>query len=482
MEAKNLIIFMSDGHDPRYLGSAGHSLMHTPALDRLAARGIRFSNAYTPCPICVPARASFATGRHVHQTRCWDNAHAYDGKIPGWALRVQRAGHLIEAIGKMHFRRAEDPLGFDRQHEPMHIVDGIGMVWGALRDPFPTLDPPFRLIKNVGVGVSNYNLYDRRIANQASEWLKARAREGGGPWVLYVGFVAPHPPFIVPREYLDRYPLDRVPLPKAHDMPAENLHPWIRAQREFIAQDRFFRDDEERRIAYASYLALLSFVDAQIGFVLDTLEELGLEANTRILYTSDHGDSPGARGLWGKFNFYEESAKVPMILAGPDIEAGKVSETPVSLIDVHATVLNALGIAQLECEESLDGTSLFEIAAAPTDPERIVLSQYHAFASPTGGFMLRKGRFKYHYYVGYRPELFDLERDPEEFSDLAADPGYAAVLTEMDARLRDRLDPEAVDRQAKADQARLIERHGGPENVLGIGAPGTTPVPGYGQE
>ena len=250
MDGKNLMIFMSDGHDPRYLGSAGHPLMHTPALDRLAERGTLFSNAYTACPICVPSRASFATGRHVHETGCWDNAHAYNGEIPGWAQLVQQAGHPIEAIGKMHFRRAEDPLGFDRQHEPMHIADGVGMVWGAIRDPFPSLNPPFQLIKRVGVGVSNYNLYDRRIANHASEWLKARANTRDEPWVLYVGFVAPHPPFLVPREYLDRYPLDDVPLPKAHDMPAERLHPWVRAQGEFIAQDGFFRDDEERRLAY----------------------------------------------------------------------------------------------------------------------------------------------------------------------------------------------------------------------------------------
>lgn len=477
MGARNLIVFMSDGHDPRYLGSAGHPLMDTPALDRLAARGVRFANAYTPCPICVPARASFATGRHVHETGCWDNAHAYDGETPGWAQRVQRAGHPIEAIGKMHFRRAEDPLGFDRQHEPMHIVDGIGMVWGALRDPFPKLDPPFRLIKTVGAGVSNYNLYDRRIANRAAEWLKARANDDK-PWVLYVGFVAPHPPFIVPREYLDRYPLDDIPLPKAHDMAADRLHPWVRAQREFIAQDSFFRDDDERRLAYASYLGLLSFVDAQVGFVLDALEELGLDADTRILYTSDHGDSPGARGLWGKFNFFEEAAKVPLILAGPDIEPGAVCETPVSLVDIHPTVLDALAV---EPSES-DGESLFDIAAAPADPKRIVLSQYHAFASPTGGFMLRRGRYKYHYYVGHGPELYDLDADPEELRDLAGDPAHAGVLAEMEALLRDRLDPEEVDSRAKEDQARLIERHGGPEKALHAGAPGTTPVPGYGQE
>ena len=482
MDAKNLIIFMSDGHDPRYLGSAGHQLAHTPALDRLAARGTRFANAYTPCPICVPARASFATGRHVHQSGCWDNAHAYDGKVPGWAQHVQRAGHPIEAIGKMHYRRAEDPLGFDRQHEPMHIVDGVGMVWGALRDPFPALDPPFRLIKNVGAGVSNYNLYDRRIANRTAEWLVARAKRHDGPWVLYVGFVAPHPPFVVPSDYLDRYPLDRVPLPKAHDMPAESLHPWIRAQREFIGQDRFFRDDDERRLAFASYLGLLSFVDAQIGLVLDALRELDLEAETRVLYTSDHGDSPGARGIWGKFNFYEESAKIPIILSGPDVESGKVCDTPVSLIDVYPTVLDALDIDGPEGEETPDGRSLFQIAGAPTQPDRLVLGQYHAFASPSAGYMIRKGRYKYHYYVGYRPELFDLESDPEEFNDLVSDPDHEDVLAEMEAMLRERLDPEEVDRRAKADQAALIERHGGPEKALGVGAPGTTPVPGYDPE
>ncbi|MEM9682297.1 MAG: sulfatase-like hydrolase/transferase [Pseudomonadota bacterium] len=482
MEAKNLIVFMSDGHDPRYLGSAGHPLMHTPALDRLADRGVRFSNAYTPCPICVPARASFATGRHVHETGCWDNAHAYDGESPGWAQHVQRAGYPIEAIGKMHFRRAEDPLGFDRQIEPMHIVDGVGMVWGALRDPFPTLDPPFRLIRNVGAGVSNYNLYDRRIANHAAEWLKAKAEAGGGPWVLYVGFVAPHPPFLVPREYLDLYPLDRVPLPKAHDMPVETLHPWTRAQTEFIAQDRFFRDDGERRLAYASYLALLSFVDAQIGFVLDALEEAGLAAETRILYTSDHGDSPGARGMWGKFNFYEESAKVPMILSGPDVDPGAVCRTPVSLVDVFPTVLDALAIPQPEGNAPAENKSLFDIAGAPPDPERVVLSQYHAFASPSGGYMLRKGRYKYHHYVGYRAELFDLRDDPEELVDRAADPAYAGIVAEMEALLRERLDPEDVDRRAKADQDHLIDRHGGPELAIGVGAPGTTPVPGYASE
>jgi len=482
MDAQNLIVIMTDGHDPRYLGAAGNALMHTPALDRLAANGTRFANAYTTCPICVPARASFATGRHVHETACWDNAQAYDGSIPGWAQYLRDAGRSVEAIGKMHYRREEDPLGYNRQHEPMHIMDGVGMVWGAIRDPFPKLDRPFRLIKETGVGVSNYNLYDRRIANRTSEWLKERAGMEGGPWALYVGFAAPHPPFIVPREYLDRYPLDKVPMPKAYAKPGTPHHPWVKAQDDFIAQDGFFKDDEERRLAFASYLGLLSFIDAQIGFILDTLEETGLAAGTRVLYTSDHGDASGARGLWGKFNFYEESAKVPMILSGPDVPKGHVCETPVTLVDCHATILDGLGVARAADDPATESRSLFELATLPDDPEREAFGQYHAFASPTGGFMLRKGRYKYHYYVGYPPELFDLAEDPEELHDLAPDPAHRETLDKMEALLRARIDPEDVDKQAKEAQAALIELHGGREKARNAGAPGTTPVPGYAQE
>ena len=229
----------------------------------------------------------------------------------------------------------------------MHIMEGIGMVWGAIRNPFPRLDREFRLIKETGAGVSNYNLYDRRIANRTVEWLKERADKDEGPWALYVGFAAPHPPFIVPREFLDHYPLDKVPMPKTYAVPGTEHHPWVKAQAEFIGQDKHFKDDEERRRAYASYLGLLSFVDAQVGFILDMLTQTGLAENTHVLYTSDHGDSPGARGLWGKFNFYEESAKVPMILSGPDVPDGVVCETPVSLIDCHATILDGLGVERL---------------------------------------------------------------------------------------------------------------------------------------
>ncbi len=483
MKPQNLLLIMTDGHDPRYMGASGHPLVRTPGIDRLAERGTRFTNAYTPCPLCVPARASFATGRHVHETGYWDNAFAYDGRVRGWAHLLQQAGRRIESIGKLHYRHQDDPLGFDRQHEPMHIADGTGMVWGVIRDPFPELTPPFRSIRKVGPGVSNYNLYDRRIANMACEWLSARARETeGGPWMLYVGFVAPHFPLVVPRKYLDLYPVADIPLPKRYPDPRTGHHPWVEAQDAFIGQDKFFDSNEARLRAIAAYFGLLSFIDTQVGLVLDALAELGLDRETRVIYTSDHGDSIGARGLWGKSVFYEESVNIPMILAGPDVPAGEVCNTPVNLTDCYATILDGLGVEAKDNKAERDSRSLFGLAAIPNDADRPILSQYHAFGSPSAGYMLRKGRYKYHHYVGYPPELFDLEADPEELDDLAVDPGHSDVLEEYEALLRAWLDPDAVDRRAKADQEALIERHGGREKAKLVGAPGATPVPGYGHE
>ncbi len=171
-----------------------------------------------------------------------------------------------------------------------------------------------------------------------------------------------------------------------------------------------------------------------------------------------------------------------MILAGPQVPSGKVCRTPVSLVDCYPTVLQGLGISLREEEHQLPGRSLFDWINAPDDLERVVLSEYHAVGSVAGAYMLRKGRFKYHYYVGLRPELFDLENDPEETVDLANDTGYAPILKNLEKELRRHLDPEAADAQAKADQAELIRLVGGRNKALRMGAKGATPAPGQGSE
>ena len=483
MKTKNLLLIMSDEHDPRHMGASGSPVVETPALDRLANSGTVFSNAYTPCPICVPARASFATGRYVYDIGYWDNAMGYDGRVPSWGHRLQEAGIRVDAMGKLHYRKEEDSLGFDRQIDTMHLHKGVGQVWGSIRDPLPDNLAP-RMFHKIGAGVSNYNIYDRHCANAACQWLKQRSDEQNGdkPWMLYVGFVAPHFPLVVPREYLDRYPNNCVPPRKLHPRDGYQHHPWVEAQERFMSQEDLFKDENERNLAIRAYYGLCSYLDAQIGMILDALEDYGLAEETRIIYTSDHGDNLGTRGLWGKSNLYEESTRVPMIVAGPQVPTGQVCQTPVSLIDCYPTILQGLGVSLQEEDSKLPGKSLYELIGSAEDPERVILSEYHAVGSVSGAYMLRKGLFKYHYYVGMPPELFDLENDPEETVNLADDSNYDSVIKDMERELRKILDPEKVDAQAKADQAALVNLFGGRDKALKTGTKGATPVPGQENE
>lgn len=477
MASHNVLVLLSDEHDPRVTGSAGHLLARTPNLDRLAARGTRFVNAYTPSPVCVPARASLATGRWVHEIGYWDNAMGYDGRVPGWGHSLQAVGIRVESIGKLHYRNATDPTGFACQHEPMHLAEGVGQVWGSVRDPLPETIGPSPLFGQLGPGESAYNRYDARSADRAIAWLDERAREPPGePWVLFVGFVAPHFPLVVPQRYLDLYPPDAIPLPKLLPRDGYRDHPWVAANRRHCDHDAALGTDERRRLAIACYLGLVSFMDEQVGRVLDALERSCLAPATRVIYSSDHGDNLGARGTWNKCLMYRESTGVPLIVAGPGVPAGQVCRTHANLIDIAPTILESSGIDPSGSSD-LPGRSLVDLASSPDDLERPGFSEYHAVGSPSGAFMLARGRFKYHHYVGYAPELFDLDTDPEEARDLAPDPGYAAVLREFEAELRGMLDPEAVDRRAKNDQNALIERFGGREQALKTGPPGATPAP-----
>jgi choline-sulfatase len=477
MPGKNVVVIMSDEHDPRIMGCSGHSFVKTPHLDALARRGIRFTNAYTPSPICVPARAAFATGLRVHQIRLWDNAMPYTGEQRGWGHVLQEHHVRVESIGKLHYRSVEDPAGFDEEHLPMHVVGGHGMVWASIRDPFrPRVDGPRMLGERIGAGESSYTQYDRAVTQRAVQWLKeAAARNEEHSFVLYVGLVAPHFPFVVPDEYFNLYPLDSLPEPKLHPSNGYQRHPWVQEYADFMGSEDRFADAQERLRAFAAYYGLCSWLDHNVGQIVRALDDSGLADSTQVIYTSDHGDNLGARGVWGKSTLYEESVKVPMLMAGPGITAS-VCETPVDLLDLFPTILEGAGIEPAPEMQDRPGRSLLEVAMSEPEPDRPILSEYHAAGSNSAGFMLRKGRWKYHHYVGFRPELFDLQEDPEELRDLAEDPTYAGVLENMRLALYAICDPQLVDRQAKADQAELIERHGGIDAAHKLGSSTSTPV------
>jgi choline-sulfatase len=475
----NFLVLMSDEHNPKMLGCAGHPLVTTPNIDALAARGARFTAAYCNSPVCVPARAVFATGRYNHQIGFWDNADAYDGSATSWHHRLRAAGHRVVSIGKLHFRSSADDNGFSEEIVPMHLIEGKGDLMGLVRENLPRRGGSYKMAKFAAPGESSYTFYDRDIAARAQIWLREEApKYRDKPWTLFVSFVSPHFPLTAPPEHFYRYYLDdRLPWPKLYDKAMRPDHPYLREYAASFAYDEHFETEDQVRRAVAGYLGLCSFVDEQVGKVLRALEESGLAGDTRILYTSDHGDNVGARGLWGKSNMYEEVAGVPLVMAGPDIATGSVVATPVTHVDAYPTLLEAVGLAPTQEERGFPGASLFEIArTAPMD--RAAFSEYHGMGSTTGAFMLRQGRWKYVHYAKYAPQLFDLESDPEELHDLAADPNHRAALEACRAALLRICDPTEVDVRAKQRQAELLAANGGRDAVIARGDLGFSPPPG----
>jgi choline-sulfatase len=384
---------------------------------------------------------------------------------------LQDAGVPVQSIGKLHYTNAEDPTGFDQQLLPMHIAGGVGQVWGLVRDPLPVRPGGELMVSMTGAGLSKYNEYDLSITEAACRWLTERGRSEG-PWVLYVGLVAPHFPYVVPDEWFSLYDRDAIARATPHPLDGDEPHPWIAQLLATVPGIDAGNTDEERRRCTAAYYGLCSFLDHNVGRIVDALADAGLWDTTRLIYTSDHGDQVGSRGHWGKSMPYEPSVNIPMIVCGPDVEAGAVSETPVSLLDVGQTALDAVGVPQLDVPS---GESLLQLA---DDPERLMLSQYHAYGAPSAWFLLRRGRFKYVHYVGFEPELFDLHADPDELTNLAADPAHAGVLAALESDLRGVLDPDEVDERAKASQRELVERFGGREAALSMGTTAETPAPG----
>lgn len=299
--APNVLVLMSDEHNPQFLGCAGHPFIQTPHLDRLAARGTRLTSAYTCSPICVPARAAFATGRYVHEVGFWDNADAYDGTVPSWHHVLREAGHRVSSIGKLHFRgRAGDDHGWSEEILPMHIIDAIGDVKGLVREHIPVRKGGDKMAKLAGPGESSYTQYDRQIAQAACHWLEQRAQHPDSkPWALFVSMVSPHFPLTAPERWFNHYASMDLPMPKLYAQADRPRHPFTDEYARVVDYDTHFQSDADVKRALAGYCGLVSFMDEQMGLVLDDLDRLGLAKDTLVIYTSDHGDNLGARGLWG---------------------------------------------------------------------------------------------------------------------------------------------------------------------------------------
>jgi choline-sulfatase len=473
----NFLVIMSDEHNPKILGRAGHPIIETPHLDSLIDRGTYFKNTYTTSPVCIPARAGFACGKYINQIGFWDNADAYDGSIPSWHHIVREKGYNVTSIGKLHFRDYEEDHGFTEEQIPMHILGGKGDLLGLIRDDLPRRGGSKKMAALAGPGESQYTFYDKEICSKAQIWLREKALKENKPWVLFVSFVAPHFPLTAPPEHFYKYWGRDLPMPLLYAREERPKHPYLEDYRNSFCYDDYFEDTDQVKRALCGYFGLVSYLDENIGKILNTLNEVGLAENTNILYTSDHGDNLGARGLWGKSTMFEEIAGVPLIMAGPDVPKGIQIQDSVSHVDCFPTILQGVGIDFQSVKDDHPGVSLFDIANGHK-PDRTVISEYHGMGTTTGAYALRNGKWKYVYYPKYPAQLFDLENDPNEILDLGQDLKYSHVIEECHKKLLTVCDPDETDRRAKSRQAQNLAANGGREAVVARGDIGFTPAPG----
>lgn len=407
----------------------GHAIVKTPNMDRLASRGVLFRNAYCGNPVCAPGRASLMTGRFASDVASYCNSTPFDGSGPTWGTRLRDAGYYTWATGKMDLWKGRD-LGF---HE-------IATAHGHSEDPDVT--SLFRAPvcfrgkeRNVVNGSwSDRPVPDRPKAQNALRFLSEQSKALGKPWAAYVGFTKPHPRWDAATKYREMYSPERMPLPQWPAGYLERRHTMFQVLANFKGISVPVPEERVRR-ARAAYFGMITEVDELIGELVDALERTGQADNTIVVYTSDHGEMLGEHGLWLKNVLLEGAAHVPMIVAGPGVPKSRSVDTAVAHVDLIATLLEAAGAP---AAPELRGHSLLG-----THPG-FAFSESHSEGNCTGSFMIRQGDWKYIYFTGDEPLLFNLKDDPGEFQNLAAKTEHAAVLKELHGKLRSLLDPDAV--------------------------------------
>lgn len=473
----NILHLLSDQHSPYVAGCYGDAVVQTPHLDRLAGQGVVFDAAYCPAPICVPSRMSMLTGRHPYQNECWNNSHMLDSGIPTFAHALGAAGYHTALVGRMHSLGPDQLRGYSERLVGDHSPNFEGGP-SAPRGPLEGTAGPARVsLTRSGRGQGGYQVHDEYVTAAAVDWLnrrgvERRSRPPGAPappFLLSVGFMLPHQPFVARGEEYARY-RGRVPPPR-NPRPSSPDHPYLEWWRRHTGIEDVDEDEVVR--CRTAYWALVDRLDAMIGQVIRTLEENGFATNTLIVYTSDHGEQAGEHGLWWKQTFHEASARVPLIISWPGVlpatsAAGERCARVVSALDVTATLLDAAGGPALP---QLAGRSLLGLlgatdlpAPAPgiprPDPAAWEDVAFSEFCVEEGWYqrMIRSGHWKLCHYHGHRPQLFDLSRDPDELHDVAADPRCAPVREALSARVLDGWDAEGITRRiaAKREDAKVL--------------------------
>ncbi len=464
----NILFIMTDQHRWDCIGANGNRLIHTPNLDRLAAEGANFTHFFVQAPVCVPSRVSFFTGRYPHSHRNRVNYTPLDRREVLIQSRLREAGYATSSVGKLHYHpptvAEAKRTGFDsvELHDAVPQLDRFSdyVAWRERHDPQSNIG--YRaLAKNIPAGK---NPFRQAIDEKYSEttWVGERTRyhlrqlaAGEKPFFLFSSFWKPHSPFEVPQPFDAMYDDVEIPLPQPMTLAAiKRLPPPLQS---LILRFRPAYDTDRDRLQwmYRSYYGAISHIDREVGLILEALEEAGVADNTIVVFSSDHGDQLLEHGLMGKNCFYEASVRVPLIVRFPGrVRAGQYQEL-VESVDVLPTLFEFAGLPEPYSSQGRSLVALISTSGGDYAPRQAVFSENVIPEVITGGReefafikgkgirgirhpdakMVRTRRWKFIYYPEGFAELYDLESDPHEMTNLADDPEYHDQIDAMKDRL-----------------------------------------------
>lgn len=456
---KNILYIMADQMQANALPMHGGPSL-VPNLERLAGEGTVFDAAYCPSPICASSRFSMMAGQLPHKVGAYDNSTEFPCSLPTFAHYLRNAGYRTCLSGKMHFVGPDQLHGFEeRVTTDIYASDFTWAAdWSQTDEVYsPSKMSPAGAIES-GLCARSMQLdYDEEVTYAARRRLFDYARtDRDQPFMMCVSYTHPHNPFIVTQEYWDRYEGVDIPAPAVPAIPYEDLDPWAQRYFRTIRQDEYEVSQEELMRARRCYYGMISFVDDQIGMLLQTLAETGFDKDTIVIFASDHGEMLGERGSWYKFNPFEPSIRVPLIAHIPGVEQPKREMRAVSLMDLFPTFLDiASPDTPVELVEPLDGQSLMPMLLGQ-DTTRCdeVIVEYMAEGVYDPAVILRRNRMKY-VHCGDDPGLlFDLNNDPLELTNLATSSTHSKLAQEMRDEILSGWDLPAIREDVMKVQAR----------------------------
>lgn len=441
----NVILLMSDEHNPLYSSVYGHPLLRTPHMERLAEQGTVYRNTYCPSPLCCPSRSAFMSGRRVHEIQAYSNCNVnLPSSFPSYGKVMREQGVHTAYFGKTDVYDRGENLGFSEIHlgKDRKLPGDTHFV----RRPLSIRRGAAGRANGYGVKEDAFDA-DLKVMNAALQWLSQVAPTLSQPWCLTVNLLNPHFPQWNTEAYWNLYP-EGGDLPRYGTGEETANHPYAKDLRDHFEADLF--SEEQIRGLRRGYFGNVSFIDDQLGRLLDLLDETNQASRTNLIYTSDHGEMLGKFGMWWKCSLYEDSARVPCIAAGPDFEPGKLIETPVDLLDVQAALFQAVGAHR---PEEWTGRPLQEIPER--DGDRVVFSEYHGHGTRSGAYMIRKGDWKLIYCMEAPHQLFHLGEDPDELHNVYTN--YPEIALDLEKELRSICSPEVENERAHRFQERQLQ-------------------------